>query len=418
LEIFSFYWDAPTIDHNAAINTYGIDLSQNSWALGGCSSTGKYDGYARDYDSIVTGLYGRHIPIIFAAGNLRDDCAEPYGTVHGGPQSAKNTITVGGVSSADGSMMGMSSWGPVRDGRLKPEIVAAGQTVAGTGIYSTFVGGGYGYITGTSMAAPAVSGSVALILERYHNLCPKEGDEAGNPLPSTIKAILIGSADDLNDPATGYYNPGPDFSSGYGLVDDEAAAEIVGKNVEGSVTNGAVATFPLLVASATPSLKVTIAWDDVPAEANAEVTLVNDLDLELVAPDGSTVYGPWMLNATNNQEQQPAQRYSWTLGEAGVRDATNVVEQVAVDNPTPGVWTARVIGRNIPQGPQTFSLVSTALQDNICQSSPTAISMATAGADAPTQLPLLLYVLPSLAFFTILALFVQRQRHLALVDER
>jgi subtilisin family serine protease len=352
-------------------------------------------------------LYGRRIPVVFAAGNLRQNCSDPYGTVHGGPQSAKNTITVGGISSKDSSMMDMSSWGPVEDGRLKPEIVAAGQTEAGSGVYSTYAGGGYGNYIGTSMSAPAVSGSMALILEQHRSMCPENGDSQGNPLPSTTKALLIHGAEDLDDPSTSYLNPGPDFSSGYGRINDRRAVELVANHVEGAIEQELTDEYQVEITSQA-SFKVTLVWDDVPAESNAGRALVNDLDLEVIAPDGSTVYGPWILDAS--QEERPAQRNVWSSGDPGVRDTVNVVEQVLVDEPDAGTWTIRVSGSSVPLGPQPYSIVSEQLQNDYCEGEavPTAVSLLhTEAQDAagPTAAMALFLAFNSLGLATLLVRF-------------
>ena len=182
LDILSYDWNNVIYAHDGAINSYGADLSQNSWGFSYCSYTGMYDLYAPEYDAIVTGLYGRRIPAIFAAGNLgNNNCPHHYGTILGGPQSAKNVLTVGAVN-ADGNPMivpSFSSWGPTLDGRLKPEIMAPGAKSGGA-ILSTYPGGGYGYGTGTSQAAPIASGSMGLLLERYRQSCSLSGDNEGN----------------------------------------------------------------------------------------------------------------------------------------------------------------------------------------------------------------------------------------------
>ncbi|MGQ0720221.1 MAG: S8 family serine peptidase, partial [Candidatus Eiseniibacteriota bacterium] len=64
---------------DSAIQVHGIDLSTNSWvvpissAAGNCSLYGDYSSDAPEFDDIVRGIYGKKLPVVFAAGNERDD---------------------------------------------------------------------------------------------------------------------------------------------------------------------------------------------------------------------------------------------------------------------------------------------------------------------------------------------------------
>jgi subtilisin family serine protease len=130
------------------------------------------------------------------AGNADFIAADADTLLHvGTPGASKNAITVGayvskrtwtddnGVNHFSSVVLGdeavFSSPGPTRDGRQKPEISAPGQFVGstrsagaipgnGSAIFSSSTlldGGTHGIAQGTSMAAPHVSGAVALILQ-------------------------------------------------------------------------------------------------------------------------------------------------------------------------------------------------------------------------------------------------------------
>jgi len=270
-----------------------------------------------------------------------------------------------------------------------PSIVS---TMRGSGAY---IGMG-----GTSMAAPAVTGMVALMLQQFvrkgkwfdqnwETVALKDNP----PLPSTIKAILIQTAKDLvhdhadlrdpNNPDTGtpvLYYQGPDFATGYGLVNAEAAVNLIAdaagqtliRESEFSVDRLHVYDFDLPTdknGNPTITPKVTLAWDDVEGSTTLDQRLprlVNDLDLVLADPSGHRHY-PWTLDPV--PEAACKGQNSWCgdpdpIKPADVRpakrapDHRNNVEQVQpVINP-PGKWQVLVAGRDIQYafGPQTYSL--------------------------------------------------------------
>jgi hypothetical protein len=247
-------------------------------------------------------------------------------------------------------MADFSSWGPTKDGRLKPDVVAPGDSIK-----STFPGGGYGIQSGTSMATPHVSGIAALVIQRYRAIFQTQQFRG-----ETIKALLIQTAKDLvssnEEPLTAqYYRPGPDFASGYGIVDAMAAwnAVAVDRILESQIAHQAVVTRSLVITAGTPVLKATLAWNDPAAAPNTCDNfalgcslLTNNLDLELVDPDGA-IQRPWILNPA-------APNAAATRGV----DNRNVVEQVQVDAPMAGMWTMRIRGTNIAAGPQAFAVVT------------------------------------------------------------
>ncbi len=343
------WWDSAsemTTEYNASINTYNATISQNSWGLGpspvtnsSCTSVlGYYDSDTALVDNLTRGSLGRNITILWAAGNDRATSASYCGSIGftywtiGPYGTAKNTITVGAVTKAE-AMSTYSSWGPTDDGRIKPDVVAAGTNVKSTnnGAGSTYV-----IISGTSMATPAVSGIVALMQQDYRNYYN------ATPTPSTVKAILIHTAKDLNE-------TGPDFTTGWGLVNATRAIDKLREDnisdviIVANVSDSQNKTY---VFSNTSISKVTLVWDDYPGTENAASELVNNLDLIVYSPSGSRFF-PWTLNA-NAPHLAAVQNAS---------DSINNVEQVYIAYPERGTWTIIINGTSVPQAPQSFSLV-------------------------------------------------------------
>jgi len=126
-----------------------------------------------------------------------------------------------------GDIAWLSSGGPTRDGRLKPEIAAPGRMVIsarsrdGAFIASrTAPDGVHWALDGTSMAAPHVSGAVALLLQRKPDLTPED-----------VKAILARTAarDAFTSRSYTGEPPGtPNNQWGYGKLDVRAALEDLG----------------------------------------------------------------------------------------------------------------------------------------------------------------------------------------------
>lgn len=245
---------------------------------------------------------------------------------------AKNTLTVaavedifGGYSSPGSVIMStFSSFGPVDDGRVKPDISANGVNVT-----STFDNGGYGVFSGTSMAAPSVTGSINLLREHWENLF---GDSA-DVWASTWKGLVLHTADESGS------SPGPDYRFGWGLMNSQESAEIISDQSaeadslpylkEVRLESGDFIEFTVTAIGGEP-LKVTCCWTDpegtVPPPAlDVDVAaLVNDLDVRII--DGSTTFFPWKLDPANPTA---------AATRSGDNNRDNV-EQVLIDNPVAG----------------------------------------------------------------------------------
>ncbi len=344
-QVLSYDVDNASQEVGQAVQAYGLDISQNSWGPdpGNCDTTvlGVYDQTAADFDAIARGVFTKTVNVVFANGNEQSYCPDGWRTSSGGAMG-KNVIAVGATNSDDKTMTDFSSFGPTEDGRVNPTVVAPGCEAGDeSAIWSTLPGQTYGDSgwCGTSMAAPAVSGILGLMLEAHNQTYGTD------PLPAALRAALIHTAEDLG-------NPGPDYRFGYGHVDALAAVHLITATtgvsqsvfiLTGAIAHGQIQTHTLLHGGGL--LKCTLAWDDEPATLPASLTLVNDLDLTLLSP-ANTVHLPWVLDKDN-----PANNAT-----TGV-NTVDTVEQVVVAGAASGAWRVRVVGSNVPQGPQTYALI-------------------------------------------------------------
>ncbi|RYY63912.1 MAG: peptidase S8/S53 subtilisin kexin sedolisin, partial [Chitinophagaceae bacterium] len=306
---------------------YGMVLTNNSYGnIAECSYMGLYDIYAQALDQQAFDL--PELTHVFAAGNSGASTCAPfpqrYHTVYGGYQSAKNVVTVGATSDS-GLVSSFSSRGPVRDGRIKPEVVTQGAAVI-----STVAGNTYGSNQGTSMSSPAVTGGMGLLIQRYRQL-----HGGANPKGALIKAVLCnGSTDKGTD--------GPDYNYGYGFMNLLRSVDMLENNhyLAANVAASATVTHSIAVPANTAQLKVLLYWHDPAASLIASKTLVNDLDLEVVNLSNNTVL-PFRLDTSMG-----------SLGSAALTgaDHLNNLEQVVIDAPPAGNYTVRVKGTAITQG--------------------------------------------------------------------
>lgn len=289
------------------------------------------------------------------------------------PNSAKNTIEVANVASDDKSLDPSSSKGPTPDGRIKPDISGPGSQNSGdNGVTSTYPGNTYYTIGGTSMSTPAVAASSALLEEWYKTSC-----STTDPSPALIKALLIHTSEDLtNIPNVGTGYTGPDFAFGFGRIRLKEAIELVPFHLSGTASVIGNTDYTISV-GATSSLKITLSWTDVPwsiaaAPSASTGLLVNDLDLLLIAPDG-TQFTPWLTNGNNPFATATRNAVlSGTAVAVNLFDHRNTIEQVEIPNAMAGTWTIRVIASSLNIPVQNYVLVGEALNPNStnCNSNP------------------------------------------------
>lgn len=109
------------------------------------------------------------------------------------PGASRHALTVAAESSAlgqDSRMASFSSWGPLPDFTLKPDVSAPGVDVVSTGNDN-----GYNTMSGTSMAGPFAAGAAALVTQRLK----QETTLKNAALVQATKALLMNTATPMID---------------------------------------------------------------------------------------------------------------------------------------------------------------------------------------------------------------------------
>lgn len=330
-----FSWDfggSITTEMDTGAAKYGIEITQNSYGYNtsydNCTRRTNYDASSRAIDQLVNKY--PHLLHVYAAGNSRSSNCLPggYRTVHSGYQSGKNTLVVAAITSTDGNSS-FHGYGPMRDGRLKPDISAVGVNVYSTLPYNNYQGGW----NGTSMACPGTSGTSALIYELYENI------HGARPSAHLIKNFMCNGADDIG-------RPGPDFQFGFGRLNGWNAAQMLsaGRYALSNVRQNQVWKDTIRIKRGMAELRVMLCWDDLPASSSSSVSLVNDLDLFILSSNGDTIR-PWVLDAA-----------SYTANAKRGRDSLNNVEQITLENPAYTTYIIHVVGKKVTGNNQEFSV--------------------------------------------------------------
>jgi len=308
-----------------------------------------------------------------------------YDTV-GQQGAAKNLMCVGAVKDAVSSgsrdvsmatLTDFTGWGPADDGRVKPDIVANGDR-----LYSCYNSSDSAYATssGTSMSSPNAAGSAILLQEYYGDLFPGQAMRS-----STLKGLILHTADDLG-------SSGPDYQYGWGLMNAQTAADhikdcsagAVNKMmIEGSLTTADSSDAYFFEYGNSGAVRVTICWTDPPGLESLYLDdptpkLVNDLDLRVVDPGGSTNM-PYVLTPTN--PVNPA-----TTGD----NTLDNVEQVYIASPVAGTYTVHITHKDsLTDDEQWYSLLISGGTDTVPQGDTTTTTTAvtTTTTTTTTALP-------------------------------
>jgi hypothetical protein len=311
-----------------------IVIVNRSYGWGCPSNSQTYNSQSRSYDYTIR--TNPSFMITHSSGNIGgSDCyagSPGWGNITGMAKMAKNIFNVG-ASSSSGGLMGFSSRGPSKDGRILPHVVAPG---AG----------------GTSYASPNLAGVFAQLNQAFrlhYNTVPNSG---------LLKAIIMNTADDME-------NPGPDFRTGFGHVNARRAYEVVkaGNFLTANISQGGNNQHLINIPSNVKELKVMVYWVDWEATSGISTrSLVNNLDITLSDPN-NTIFQPWVLNPTfvPNLLNKNATRAT---------DSLNNHEQITIKNPITGNYELTVNGTMIPQGPQSYFMTYEFVMDEIVVTHP------------------------------------------------
>jgi len=336
-------------------HSYGIPAGQVP-----SSSLGKYNQRASDWDAL---LYNAPFYLtVISAGNDGNNNITPNGyDILNGNKLSKNTITAGASNETLNyfgpnaiTMASFSSRGPSDDSRVKPDISTKGVNTFSADNSSTT---SYVFRSGTSMSAPAISGGL-ILLQQYYNSLNNQFMRA-----ATAKGLILHTANEA-----GQFN-GPDFASGWGSLNTEAAGLAI-QNDGGSslidertlTNNGSYSTS--FTISASSLLQFSISWTDPAGVANTggdddpTPALVNNLDITVTDANG-TVFYPYTLNA----------QFPFNFARTDSPNVVDNFERIDIENAS-GTYTINVSHTGaLTNNQQDYTLIVTGAEQSTFSSS-------------------------------------------------
>ena len=338
-------------------------IHTNSWGTDGYY--GEYTTSSEDTDS-RTSQYDQFwsydgMLVLISAGNdgPNSDSIPP-------PATAKNAVAVGNHHNRGGgapsNLADSSSRGPTDDGRIKPDVTAPGswvrsclsQDASDTG-GATWSSQWYIEYSGTSMAAPNAAGASVLIREYLMEV-------AGRPSPqgALIKGMLILGAED-----TGARDI-PNMNEGWGRVNlansllpgTDSGVWVDDRN---TIRSGQTREYEFNLSRGNTPFKAVLTWSDYPGSTWSSTQLQNNLNMVVIAPDGTEYKGNDFANGRS------------TTG--GNADNLNNVEVVLIDQASSGVWTIQItdVAHGGQRSDQPFALAVRGAGVNDLRSDPLPI---------------------------------------------
>ena len=242
--------------------------------------------------------------------------------------AAKGSLAVGAVSDS-GEIASFSSHGPTADGRLAPQVVAAG-----VGVNSARGAGsrtGYSQLQGTSMAAPAVSGVAALLFDATPD---------SKETPAIARALLMATAikpQPIVESPVQFAHDNTQWprrwQNQYGLGRVSARAAVLNKDTAEGWSSGYAVTsledantfkyVDVVVPQDASGIDIVVTWDE-PAADTVQGSALNDFDL-------------WVDQGADCGAQVAK------CGEHSSLSSVDNVEWVIIRDPTPGTYRIKVV---------------------------------------------------------------------------
>jgi hypothetical protein len=373
----------------------GARIHSASW---GTPNTNAYTVYDLQIDEYV--YENPDFLFIVAAGNGgRGNSANTVAS----PAPAKNGISVGASQNTGDHikddqqgpdyLIDFSSRGPTKDGRRKPDVAAPGHFILSAKALTDVVGecdntSNYGlqFKKGTSMAAPIVAGTAALVrqyfVEGWHLTGSPQPSSDFSPMASLVKAVILNGAQELVGIEDGdgkiTTSRAYDRNQGFGRVNLLRSVPLALKNAFGAVFvnakqigNSGVDKYEVSIENKGSSdpLSVTLVWTDIPGSPSCnQGCILNDLDLFVTQNGRSGRFFPNGLSSA---------------------DTVNNVERVRIEDPTDGAtYVIHVRGSQLLQS-QDYSLVITGCfsksENSDPDSTPSPSTHPTASPTKPTN---------------------------------
>lgn len=309
----------------------------SSWSIGTGECDGTYDTTASMYDFSTRQLNEEDLtPQLYTIATGND------ATLSGMPSTAKNVISIGALTKT-GQHESYSCAGTTDD-RIKPDVCTVG-TITAADSLSTWKSR-----QGTSMSTPLAAGSTACVLD-YFQKNPTAIDYsndwgiANHPAasPALLKASIIAGT----SPVGSY----PSGLTGWGAINtprsvfETANRQYFREDQYVKMDKGYSQEYTFQM-DGSSEFRMFLVWTDPYSYTVSGKTLVNDLDLTAVAPDGTEYHGN--MFSSSKSSANPSEY-----------DRKNNVEGIRLTSPQTGTWTVRVYCYNLGGlSLQDFALVS------------------------------------------------------------